>query len=99
MQEALEKGAQPLREFMLRQTREADLGLFARLANTGPLQGPEAVPMRILLPAYVTSAVENRISDRLHDFHSFFDYRPGDCQRVDGIGDDDGPPRHHCSAL
>ncbi len=49
MQEALGKGAQPLREFMLRQTREADLGLFARLANTGPLQGPEAVPMRILL--------------------------------------------------
>ena len=57
-QEALEKGAQPLREFMLRQTREADLGLFARLANTGPLQGPEAVPMRILLPAYVTSELK-----------------------------------------
>ena len=56
--EALEKGAQPLREFMLRQTREADLGLFARLANTGPLQGPEAVPMRILLPAYVTSELK-----------------------------------------
>ena len=50
--------AQPLREFMLRQTREADLGLFARLANTGPLQGPEAVPMRILLPAYVTSELK-----------------------------------------
>lgn len=33
MQEALEKGAQPLREFMLRQTREADLGLFARLVD------------------------------------------------------------------
>ena len=32
------KGAQPLREFMLRQTREADLALFARLANTGELQ-------------------------------------------------------------
>lgn len=58
MQEALEKGAQPLREFMLRQTREADLGLFARLANSGPLQGPEAVPMRILLPAYVTSELK-----------------------------------------
>mgnify|MGYP000213330068 FL=1 len=54
MQVALEKGAQPLREFMLRQTREADLALFARLANTGELQGPEAVPMLILLPAYVT---------------------------------------------
>ncbi len=58
MQEALEKGAQPLREFMLRQTREADLALFARLANTGPIQGPEAVPMRILLPAYVTSELK-----------------------------------------
>lgn len=29
MEVALEKGAQPLREFMLRQTREADLALFA----------------------------------------------------------------------
>ena len=58
MQVALEKGAQPLREFMLRQTREADLALFARLANTGELQGPEAVPMRILLPAYVTSELK-----------------------------------------
>lgn len=58
MQMALEKGAQPLREFMLRQTREADLALFARLANSGPLQGPEAVPMRILLPAYVTSELK-----------------------------------------
>ncbi|POW50104.1 flagellar biosynthetic protein FliP [Candidatus Pantoea alvi] len=58
MEVALEKGAQPLRDFMLRQTREADLALFARLANTPPIQGPEAVPMRILLPAYVTSELK-----------------------------------------
>ncbi|MBD8165276.1 flagellar type III secretion system pore protein FliP [Erwinia persicina] len=58
MQDAIEKGAQPLREFMLRQTREADLALFARLANTPPIAGPEAVPMRILLPAYVTSELK-----------------------------------------
>lgn len=55
---ALEKGAEPLREFMLRQTREADLALFARLANTPPIAGPEAVPLRILLPAYVTSELK-----------------------------------------
>lgn len=98
MQEALEKGAQPLREFMLRQTREADLGLFARLANTGPLQGLK--PCRCAFCSRLRDQrVENRISDRLHDFHPFFDYRPGDSQRVDGIGDDDGSPRHHCSAL
>lgn len=99
MQEALEKGAQPLREFMLRQTREADLGLFARLANTGPLQGPEAVPIRILLPAYVTSELKTAFQIGFTIFIPFFDYRPGDCQRVDGIGDDDGSPSHNCSAL
>ncbi|MDR7342868.1 flagellar biosynthetic protein FliP [Pantoea alhagi] len=58
MEVAMDKGAQPLREFMLRQTREADLALFARLANTAPIVGPEAVPMRILLPAYVTSELK-----------------------------------------
>lgn len=58
MEVAIDKGAQPLREFMLRQTREADLALFARLANTAPIVGPEAVPMRILLPAYVTSELK-----------------------------------------
>lgn len=58
MEVAIDKGAQPLREFMLRQTREADLALFARLANTPPIVGPEAVPMRILLPAYVTSELK-----------------------------------------
>lgn len=58
MEVALEKGAQPLREFMLRQTREADLALFARLAKTPEMAGPEAVPMRILLPAYVTSELK-----------------------------------------
>lgn len=58
MDVALERGAQPLREFMLRQTREADLALFAQLANTKPMEGPEAVPLRILLPAYVTSELK-----------------------------------------
>ena len=58
MDVAMERGAQPLREFMLRQTREADLALFARLSNTGTLQGPEDVPMRILLPAFVTSELK-----------------------------------------
>ncbi|KEA54621.1 MULTISPECIES: flagellar type III secretion system pore protein FliP [Mangrovibacter] len=58
MEQAIEKGAQPLRQFMLRQTREADLALFARLSKSPPIEGPEAVPMRILLPAYVTSELK-----------------------------------------
>ena len=55
---AIERGAVPLREFMLRQTRETDLALFARIANQPPLNGPSEVPMRILIPAYVTSELK-----------------------------------------
>ncbi len=54
----IETGSQPFREFMLAQTREGDLGLFARLAQVGELQGPEQVPMRVLLPAFVTSELK-----------------------------------------
>lgn len=58
MESAIETGAQPLREFMLRQTREADLALFTRLAEIPALEGPESVPMRILVPAFVTSELK-----------------------------------------
>lgn len=51
-------GSQPLREFMLAQTRDADLALFVRLADVGPLQGPEELPMRVLMPSFVTSELK-----------------------------------------
>ncbi|MGB8712847.1 MAG: flagellar type III secretion system pore protein FliP [Onishia taeanensis] len=53
-----ELASQPLREFMMGQTREPDLALFARLADIGPMQGPEDVPMRVLLPSFVTSELK-----------------------------------------
>jgi flagellar biosynthetic protein FliP len=56
--EALEKGAVPLQAYMLRQTREADLALFARIANVAPLQDASQVPFKILVPAYVTSELK-----------------------------------------
>lgn len=55
---ALEKGAEPLKTFMLRQTRQEDLALFVKLSNSKPLSGPEAVPLKILVPAYVTSELK-----------------------------------------
>lgn len=58
METAIERGAEPVREFMLRQTRETDLALFTRLAAIPEIQGPEAVPMRVLLPAFVTSELK-----------------------------------------
>ena len=56
--EALDKGAVPLRGFMLKQTRETDLALFARMSNTNGLKSPDDVPMRILIPAFITSELK-----------------------------------------
>ena len=58
MEAAYEKGSVPLKQFMLRQTRETDLALFVRISNSAPLQSPDAVPMKILVPAYVTSELK-----------------------------------------
>jgi flagellar biosynthetic protein FliP len=56
--DALERSAVPLKAFMLRQTRQSDLALFARLGNQPPMAGAEQVPMRILVPAYVISELK-----------------------------------------
>lgn len=57
-QDALQLGSEPLRQFMLHQTRETDLSLFANMANLGELQTAEDVPLRILVPAFVTSELK-----------------------------------------
>ena len=57
-QQAVDRGAEPLRAFMLKQTRESDLGLFARLANAPKLESAKDVPMRVLIPAFVTSELK-----------------------------------------
>ena len=56
--QALEKGAVPLREFMLRQTREADLMLFLKLSAEPQPARAEEVPLKVLVPAYVTSELK-----------------------------------------
>jgi flagellar biosynthetic protein FliP len=58
LQQAIEKGSVPLKTFMLRQTRETDLALFVKISNSEQLQSPDQVPLRILVPAYVTSELK-----------------------------------------
>ena len=56
--QALEKAQSPIREFMLRQTREADIELFVKIAGVTDLESAEDVPMTILIPAFVTSELK-----------------------------------------
>ncbi|MFC4423775.1 flagellar type III secretion system pore protein FliP [Cupriavidus pampae] len=58
LEDAAGKAAAPLRAFMLRQTREKDLAMFAQMAKAPEMQGPEDVPMSILVPAFVTSELK-----------------------------------------
>jgi flagellar biosynthetic protein FliP len=56
--EALDRGAVPLRTFMLKQVREADLALFTKIANQPVPAKATDVPMRVLVPAFVTSELK-----------------------------------------
>lgn len=58
LQQAVEKGVIPLKAFMLRQTRQADLALFVKISNSDELQSADEVPLRLLVPAYVTSELK-----------------------------------------
>ena len=55
LQQAYDRGVVPIREFMLRQTREEDLALFVRLASVDKPQNREDVPLHALIPAYAIS--------------------------------------------
>ena len=56
--EAADRGAKPLKAFMLRQTRQEDLALFVRLAKIPPLNTPEETPLKVVVPAYVISELK-----------------------------------------
>lgn len=53
--EAFERGSQPFRGFMLGQVREKDLELFSDLAEEATPESPEAVSLRVLVPAFMIS--------------------------------------------
>jgi flagellar biosynthetic protein FliP len=57
--EAIERGQEPLREFMFKQTREADLALFVRLADMKEQPKTRAdIPTHVLIPAFIISELK-----------------------------------------
>ncbi|MER3545143.1 MAG: flagellar biosynthetic protein FliP [Chloroflexota bacterium] len=57
-QTAADRAIQPLRAFMLRQTREKDLSLFLALSNQPPPATPDDVPTSAIIPAFVISELK-----------------------------------------
>jgi len=58
-EQALERGEAPMRQFMLKQTRQSDFALFARLARLDASATAETAPLRVLVPAFVTSELKS----------------------------------------
>ncbi|MBV9719605.1 MAG: flagellar type III secretion system pore protein FliP [Candidatus Eremiobacteraeota bacterium] len=56
--QALARGAAPLRSFMLRQTRVADVAVFARIARRPP-EPVQRVPITVLVPAFVVGELRS----------------------------------------
>jgi flagellar biosynthesis protein FliP len=53
--EAWPRSTDPLKQFMLAQVREQDLALFVRLARIEAPASPQALPMRVVTPAFMIS--------------------------------------------
>ena len=58
MTDAMNRGVVPLKEFMVKQTRQSDLALFVKISRSPALQGPQDIPLRVLIPAFVTSELK-----------------------------------------
>jgi len=55
---AFDAGIKPLREFMLNQTRESDLQLFANIAKSGDIASVEDVPISVIIPSFMVSELK-----------------------------------------
>lgn len=58
-EEALAKAEVPVRQFMSKQTRQSDLALFVKLAKLDVATTAANAPMRVLIPAFVTSELKS----------------------------------------
>lgn len=56
--QAIDRGSEPLRHFMLKFVREKDAALFVELAKLPPPSSPEELPMRVVAPAYMLSELK-----------------------------------------
>jgi flagellar biosynthetic protein FliP len=56
--QAFEKGIQPLRKFMLNQTRDSDLALFTSIAGRDDIGAADSAPLSLLVPSFMVSELK-----------------------------------------
>ena len=58
MSSALSTALEPVREFMINQTRESDLELFAGIAGQASVDSVDEVPMSMIIPSFMVSELK-----------------------------------------
>jgi len=58
LNDAVTKASEPLREFMLKQTRERDLALFVALGKLPQPNTPDDLPTYVLIPSFMISELK-----------------------------------------
>lgn len=58
MEEAFDRAMDPIRDFMFKQTRNKDLGLFMNISNEGNTSNLEDIPNHVLIPAFIISELK-----------------------------------------
>ena len=56
--QAFERAGRPFREFMLAQTRDKDLAMFADIAGKDSIEDVDDVPFSLLMPSFITSELK-----------------------------------------
>jgi flagellar biosynthetic protein FliP len=56
--QAVDRAIGPLKLFMLKSTREKDLQLFVETSGSPKPKGPEDLPMRVVMPAFMISEIK-----------------------------------------
>ncbi len=56
--ETINEGSKPLKEFMMRQTRESDLAFFVELSHKAPPKTPDDITIWQIAPAYMISELK-----------------------------------------
>jgi flagellar biosynthetic protein FliP len=56
--EALKRAMEPVRDFMLRQTRQKDILLFLNISGKPRPRGPEEITLSVLIPAFMISELK-----------------------------------------
>lgn len=57
-EQALATGSAPMKDFMLKHTRANDLELFTRMGRVEGADSPDKLPLRVVIPAFVTSELK-----------------------------------------